>query len=164
MRFWLNMLPANKPVPVKRPEAPSAVVAVEEPVQEEVEVPVEVILEELDEAKRVLIEKAVPDSMMLDEIQRSRVKSFREMEAAKAAAEVETVLAPPPAPSPLRGRFIETEDGFLRLAAVQRFEVTEPYPGQWRVDAYMDQFISMKVGMFESEAEARELVRSIVST
>ena len=87
------------------------------------------------------------ESTVLDELQRFRVRSHREMEAAKAAALGNA-----------RGEFIETEDGFLRLEAVQRFEVTEPYAGKWRVDAYVDQFVSVKVGMFESEKEARAAV------
>lgn len=141
MRFWLNL---NKPVPVKRPEAPAAVVAVEEPVQEEVvAAPVEI------EAPEIVVERPFPvcepdRNICISESPHMHIELPESEKVVPAGA--------------FRGDFVETEDGFLRLSTVQRFEVTEPYPGQWRVDAYVDQFISMKVGVFESEAEARAAV------
>lgn len=136
-RFWLNMR-RDGPVVEKleqvaapvEPEAPP--VPLVEDGLEEVWVPAAEVETQVEPADGFLRENGV----IVGDIYSGRYK--------KASA--------------VRGKFIETEDGFLRLDVVQRFEVTEAYPDRWRVDAYVDQYLSVKVGIFASEAEARETV------
>lgn len=130
MRFWLNLGGAQKPVRVERPA-----VAVEEP-----ETPVEA-------PEQVQAEQEAPVNSTVEMPDGSWLVIAEGAEKPQAVSR-----------NPFRGGFIETESGFLRLDLVQRFEVWEPFPGKWRADAYVDQYLSVPVGTFQSEAEARETV------
>ena len=62
----------------------------------------------------------------------------------------------------VRGPFIETVGGFLRLDEVVEFRVWEHSSDDWHVDAYDGEGHGYSVGLFKSEAEARETVISMI--